>query len=124
MDYKSILRQSPWLRLVDKFGISSRLLKATDGNMFVVFNVLHQTYELHSCTAAQTSGFSCNATIDPEKVNGFLLYDIKENDLKKFLYDIMAEREDMQRLHDKQEANRWSAQESLKQINKILGTNI
>lgn len=124
MTHNDILRHSPWLRFVDKFGISSRLLAETDGDKFVAFNVLHQTYELHSCQAAMLSASSCCTTIEPEQVNGYLIQDIKANDTKKFMLDMIADRENMQYLKDKQEQTRWNAGEQLKKIQRILGTNI
>ena len=124
MTHNDILRHSPWLRFVDKFGISSRLLEQTDGDKFVAFNVLHQTYELHSCRAAMLSASSCCASIEPEQVNGFLLSDVKANDTRKFMLDIIADRENMQYLKDKQENARWDAGEQLKKVQRILGTTI
>lgn len=124
MTHNDILRNSPWLRLVDKFGISSRLLKQTDGDKFVAFNVIHQTYELHSCRAAIMSASSCCAALEPEQVNGFILSDVKANDTKKFMLDMISDRENMQYLQDKHERDRWNAGEQLKKIQGILGTTI
>ncbi len=124
MTYQDILRYSPWLKLVDKYDVSSRLLAETDGDKFVAFNMLHQTYELHSCRSFLLTASSCNATLDTELVNGFIIDDVKANDLNKFMYDIMSDQMHAESRQDKQEHNRWNLEERLKKIQRILGTNL
>lgn len=124
MTYQDILRHCPWLRLVDKFSVSSRLLAATNGDKFVAFNALHQTYELHSCRSYILTASSCNATLEPEQVNGFIVHDVKANDLNKFMYDMMSDKLHMEYEHEKHENNRWDLNIRLKKISKVLGTDL
>ena len=88
MTHADILRYNPHLRFVDVYNISSRLLNYTQGDTFIVFNIIKLKYELHSVSSFFISGSSYEADIDKEFVNGFIYADYRANELKKFLSEV------------------------------------
>lgn len=82
MDYKAVLRQQPWLSLVNKHNISFRFLTYTNGDMFIAYNKLHKQYEIHSVRSYMLTDSSCNGVLEPEQVNGFAYEQFRESELK------------------------------------------
>ena len=123
MDYKKILRHKPWLKEVHVFNISNRLMKETD-NAFVVYNNIQKNYELHTLEAYELSGDSYNTTLDPETVNGFLINDYKANDYKKFINEIKSHRDYIDHLYAKHENNRRDVRETLRVVERAMGTQL
>lgn len=77
MNYKTILRYNPELRLCDIQQISTRLLKITKGNMFLAYNTLHDSYELHTVKSFKYTGVSLNATLDDDMLSAWLIKDVR-----------------------------------------------
>ena len=123
-DYKTVLKLQPWLRYVDSHSISSKLLTYTHGDIFIAFNTLSQNYELHSVKSFYISGFSQNAVIDPEYVNGFIYTDYRANELRKFLYDVVDRREKNANLYDRHEAMKNDLHGLYKSIERTMGTKV
>lgn len=126
MTYKDCIRNKPWLRVCNINNICVRMLEATKGNAFVVFNKIQQNYELHTVEAQRLSGDSYNATIPQEALNAFLIRDYKATNFAQHLDDIISER-------SKQETfrNNWNEKkrdidlsEELKHITNVLGTKV
>lgn len=124
MNYKKLLHHKPWLKLVHIANITERLQRATQGNAFIVYNLIQQTYELHTIEAYNLSGDSYNTSFEIELVNGFILYDFKANDLKKFSEEVESERLYRKHLYDNQEKQKHNLEEMLKTIERTLGTKI
>lgn len=120
-----MLRYQPWLRFVDNHNISSILLEYTDGNVFVAFNTINQQYEVHSVKSFYMSGFSQNAVIEPEYINGFLYTDYRANELRKFADDVQHRRMMTNSLYDRPILTRDKELDiQLKSIERTLGTQI
>jgi hypothetical protein len=124
MKYEKLLHHKPWLRLVHIANITERLQRATRGNAFIVYNLIQQTYELHTIEAYELSGDSYNTSFDTELVNGFIIHDYKANDLKKFSEEVESERIYKNHLYDNQEKQRHNLDNMLKTIERTIGTKI
>lgn len=124
MNYKQVMRYQPWLRLVNKFSISDRLLELTNGDMFVAFNVIKQVYELHSVKSFRLSAGSLNATLEEEFVNGFIYSDFKANNHRKFRMELESQRQRNNRLYDKYEEDRMKTEDMLKTVERTIGTKL
>lgn len=125
MDYKAVLRCQPWIRLVNKHGISFRFLQYTKGDMFIGYNNLTGDYEIHSVRSYQLTGSSCNGVLEENQVNGFAYYQFRESELKKFLLDITSQIERTNHLYDSREDQRdIILKNSLTQIERTLGTRV
>ena len=124
MNYKQVLRYQPWLRFVNKYSVSDRLLELTDGDMFVAFNVIKQVFELHSVKSFRLSAGSINVTLDEEFVNGFIVKDFKANNHRKFGMELESQRQKNNYLYDRHEKERQSLDEMLKTIERTIGTKI
>lgn len=124
MTYKDLLKLQPWLRYIDVNNISSRLLEYTQGDVFIAFNVIHSIYELHSIDSYRVTGFSQNATISPEYLNGFLYTDYRANELKKFLYEVQDKRECLTNLYDNRDNRKSDLKARLKVIERTMGMPI
>ena len=123
MNYKNVMNYQPWLRLVNIRNISDRFLKATNNDMFVVFNTIKDTYELHSVDSFRLTGYSHNTTIDPVFLNGYLLTDYKANNFKRFAIDVISRRQKLEHLYEKAEQqDRMSP--LYKKIERTMGTKI
>ena len=92
MNYKSILKYKPWLKPVNTLNLCERLLEKTKGNVFIVYNTIQHTYELHTIEAYNLSGDSYNTSLDKECVNGFIYYDYRANDYKLFKDEVASDR--------------------------------
>ena len=124
MTYADILRYNPHLRFVDVYNISSRILEYTNGDTFIVYNILKDKYELHSVSSFFTSDSSYEADIDKEFINGFIYTDYRANELKKFLSEVHSRRDEQHHLYDEFERKRWDLKSQMKTIERTLGTNL
>lgn len=124
MNYKQILHYKPWLKPVNILNLNQRLLNNTNGNVFLVYNTIQHTYELHTIEAYRLSGDSYNTSLDIECVNGFIYYDYRANDYKLFKDEVMSDRQRKALAYDKREKERHNLDEMLKVVERTLGTKI
>lgn len=124
MDYKQILRYKPWLRQVNTLNICNRLVNQTNGNVFLVYNTIHHTYELHTMEAYYLTGDSYNTSLDKELVNGFIYYDYRANDYKLFKDEVSSDRMRKEIAYDKREKTRHNLNDILKVVERTMGTKI
>ena len=66
---------------------------AIKGNAFIVYNLLHQTYELHTIEAYRLSGDSYNCSLDRMFLSQFLIWDYKATNFANHLNDILSIKE-------------------------------
>ena len=124
MNYKQILQYKPWLKPVNILNLNNRLQELTKGNVFIVYNTIHQTYELHTLEAYQLSGDSYNTSLDIECVNGFIYYDYRANDYKIFKDEVTSDRMRKELAYDKREKTRHNLNDMLKVVERTLGTKL
>jgi hypothetical protein len=124
MNYKSILRYKPWLKPVNTLNLCERLLEKTKGNVFIVYNTIQHTYELHTIEAYNLSGDSYNTSLDKECVNGFIYYDYRANDYKLFRDEVASDRMRKEIAYDKREQTRHNLDDILKVVERTLGTKV
>ena len=127
MDHREILRKKPWLRLENGSDISSRLLRATKGNAFVVWNSIQCSYELHTVQAEELSGDSYNATIPSKILNQWLVDDYLSTDFEMYVDDFVGGKIVAESLMDErhQEARRIARLESeMAAVERVMGTRI
>ncbi len=124
MTHYDCIRSKPWLKLVNKNKITDRLLKATKGNAFVVWNNIQQSYELHTIEAYRLSGDSYNTSIPIETLNSFIIKDYMINDFAKNLTEFVSAK--MMYEHNKQHmvSREQLLSEEIKTIGRVMGTNI
>jgi len=123
MNYRDVLNYQPWLKFVNTCQISTRLLDYTKGDTFVVFNMISQNHELHSVNSFRLTGFSLNATLEPEMINSFIYHDFRANELKKFMLDVQSRREFNDLLFKKRN-NVFDTRHGMKSIERTLGTKV
>lgn len=124
MNYKQILRYKPWLKPVNIFNINQRLLEKTKGNVFIVYNTIQHTYELHTVEAYNLSGDSYNTSLDKECINGFIYYDYRANDYKLFRDEVASDRMRKELAYEKREKTRHNLNDILKVVERTLGTKL
>lgn len=127
MNYKDILRIKPWLKLYNVGNLSTRLLKSTNGNAFIVYNNLHQEYQLHTVQAELLSGDSTNANIPQEVLNQWIIEDYNSTDFEKYVDDIQSVRQVNEYVHDQRYSDKHREMElahQMKTIERVLGTKL
>lgn len=124
MNYKQILQYKPWLKPVNILNLNQRLLEKTKGNVFIVYNTIHNTYELHTIEAYNLSRDSYNTSLDKECINGFIYYDYRANDYKLFKDEVASDRMRKELAYDKREKTRHNLDDILKVVERTLGTKI
>ena len=127
MNYKDILRIKPWLKLYNGGNLSNRLLKATNGNAFIVYNNIQQEYQLHTVKAEQLSADSTNANIPQDVLNQWIIEDYNSNDFDKYVDDIQSEKQLLEHIinkHNSDEAINARLGQRYKTIERVLGTKI
>ena len=124
MNYKQILKHKPWLKPVNILNINQRLIDKTKSNVFIVYNTIHQTYELHTMEAYNLSGDSYNTSLDIECVNGFIYYDYRANDYKLFRDEVASDRMRKELAYEKREKTRHNLDDILKVVERTLGTKL
>ena len=124
MNYKQILRYKPWLKPINILNLHERLLEKTKGNVFIVYNTIQHTYELHTIEAYNLSGDSYNTSLDKECVNGFIYYDYRANDYKLFKDEVASDRMRKEIAYDKREQTRHNLDDIIKVVERTLGTKV
>jgi hypothetical protein len=124
MDYKQILQYKPWLKPVNVLNLCERLLERTNGNVFIVYNTIHNSYELHTLEAYKLSGDSYNTSLDKECVNGFIYYDYRANDYKLFRDEVYSDRKRKELSYEKREQTRHNLDDMMKVVERTLGTKL
>ena len=126
MDYKDILRNKPWLTLCNIGNISKRLLKNTNGNAFIVYNIIQAEYQLHTVEAEELSGDSTNANVPLDVLNQWIIDDYNMNDFKKYVDDIQSNRQLSESIRNSYEKFRRDSHldKELKVVERVIGTKI
>lgn len=127
MQYKDILRIKPWLRLCNVGNISKRLLKATNGNAFIVYNNIHNEYQLHTVQAELMSGDSWNANLPLDVINQWIIEDYNSTDFEKYVDDIISEKQKSEMINNShKDSSRRIAilEEQLTVVERVLGTKL
>ena len=127
MTYKDILRNKPWLEVVHTGNLCNRMLKATNGNAFVVYNKIHRQYQLHTVEAELLSGDSANANIPQEVLNEWIIDNYNMNDFNKYVDDIKSANELSEHLNGQRNSDYQRELEltrQLKTIERVIGTSI
>ena len=123
MTYKDILRHNPRFKMINIFNITNRLQQISKNDLFIVYDTIKATYELHSVKSYIMTGFSHNSTIDKEFINGFIINDFKANDLNKFALDIQDRNEKLNYLYDLNK-DKNKAKDLLKLVERTIGTKV
>ena len=107
--------------------INRRLQKFTNGNAFIVYNLIQGNYELHTVQAELMSGDSYNASIPIDVLNQWIIEDYCSTDFEKYVDDIVSQKTLTEYIHDE----KWSdqhremeLQHQLGTIERVLGTKI
>ena len=127
MNYKDILRIKPWLKFYNVGKLSSRLLKSTNGNAFIVYNNIQQEYQLHTVQAELMSGDSTNANIPADVLNQWIVEDYNSNDFEKYVDDIISQQQLNEYVHDEkfsQHTRDMELSHQLGTIERVMGTKI
>jgi hypothetical protein len=125
MTYKNILKYQPWLRFVNINNISTRLMRYTKGDVFIAYNTLTQSYELHSISAFKLTGYSQNCVVEKDLLNDWLYKDFRASELKKFMLDIQSDRQLKEHYYQDFESKRPERlREQLKLLERVIGTKI
>jgi hypothetical protein len=124
MNYKSILKYKPWLKPVNTLNLCERLLEKTKGNVFIVYNTIQHTYELHTIEAYNLSGDSYNTSLDKECVNGFIYYDYRANDYRLYKDEVASDRMRKELAYEKREQSRYNLDDILKVVERTIGTKV
>lgn len=125
MNYIDTVRYKPWLKIINTSNITVRLQKSTRGNAFVVYNLIQNTYELHTVEAYNLSGDSYNCSLDRELLSQFLIWDYNATDFSKNLDDILSEKALIENSRAKKDNLLTKAlSETFKTIERTLGTQV
>lgn len=118
------MRYHNYLKLYNTNNISDRLLKATKGDKFLAYNGFKDTFELHSLRAFKKNRESLTATFfDKRHLNDWLIRDLRANDHRRFLDEIMDERQYLEYVHDKNDEEKAASftEESMNTVRHFLG---
>lgn len=127
MNYKDILRVKPWLKFYNNDNLSTRLLKATNGNAFIVYNNIQQEYQLHTVQAELLSGDSTNSNIPSDVLNQWIIEDYNGNDFEKYVDDIKSNNQLSEYLNKYKQSYTYRERElteQFKTIERVMGTKI
>lgn len=127
MNYKDILRVKPWLKLYNGGNLSSRLLKSTNENAFIVYNNIQQEYQLHTVQAELLSGDSTNTNIPQDVLNQWIIEDYNSTDFEKYVDDIQSVHQINEYIHDEKFSNihrEMELEHQLGTIERVMGTKI
>jgi hypothetical protein len=126
MNYKDILRNKPWLRLYNTGNVTNRLLKKSNGNAFIVYNLIQAEFQLHTVEAEELSGDSTNANIPLEVINQWIIDDYDMKDFNKYVDDLRSEQQIYECLRDGYEKFRRTKllDDQLKVVERVMGTKI
>ena len=127
MNYKDILRIKPWLKLVNVGSISKRLLKSTNNNAFIAYNLIKNEYELHTVQAEYLSGDSYNANIPQDVLNQWIIEDYNSTDFQKYVDDAMSSQQMSEYLNSdvmEQKRRNLELRYQLGTIERVMGTKL
>lgn len=125
MTHKNILKYQPWLRFVNINNISTRLLEYTKGDIFIAYNTLNESYELHSVSSFKLTGYSQNCIIEKDLLNDWLYKDFRATELKKFMLDIQSDRQLKDLYYESFESKRpQRLKDQLKILERVTGTKL
>ena len=124
MNYIDILRTNPYLKKCNVNNICDRFLKRTNGNAFVVFNNVQQSYEIHTVEAFLLSGESYNTTILLENLNEATIIECLMQDFSKDLDAILSERLADETWRENWQKNKrvYELNQQFKTIERVMGT--
>jgi hypothetical protein len=124
LNYLDCIKHKPWLKIINRSNITDRLLKATKGQAFIVFNIIQQSFELHTVEAYILSGDSYNTSVSIDSLNQFIINDYQIKDMSKNLLEVESEH----MLYEYNKSNKLSREKLLEQqfktIERVIGTNI
>lgn len=127
MKVSDILRTNPWLKPCNIGSINKRLKKFTNGNAFIVYNLIQGNYELHTLQAQHMSGDSYNATIPIEIINQWIIEDYNSSDFEKYVDDIVSQNQLSEFVRDRKNSNQHREMElayQLGTVERVMGTKI
>jgi hypothetical protein len=124
MNYIDILRLEPRFKLINFYNITNRLQEMSNKDLFMVFDTIKGTYELHSVKSFKLTGYSHNATLDKEFLNGYIINDFKANNLNKFALDIKDRNEKLNYLYDISKERNEKSSDMLRLVERVIGTKI
>jgi hypothetical protein len=124
MNYLDVIRFQPELRFANAHNISTRMLKLSKGDIFVAYNVLKGTHEVHSVENYKINNISFNVSLEPEMVNGFLINDYKANNLKQFIKEVQDRREKTNYRLEQSEEKRLQDNTAMNVVERTLGTKL
>jgi hypothetical protein len=124
MNYQNILKHEPRFKLINFYNITNRLQDISNKDLFIVYDLIKGTYELHSVKSYMLTGFSHNATLDKELLNGYIINDFKANNLNKFALDIKDRNEKLNYLYDTMKNRTDKTSDMLRLVEKVVGTKI
>ena len=121
-----VLRGKPWLKISNTNNITTRLQIKTKGNAFIVYNLLQQTYELHTLEAYNLSGDSYNCSLDRELLSQFLIWDYEANNFSNNLDTILSKKQEYELERNRKEK---MLSETLNEhteiaLERVLGTRV
>ena len=121
-----VLRANKELRIINCGNITNRLLKASNGDMFVAYNTLRDSYEIHSVYSFKHNGISLNTPISEDKLNQELIEIIKSCNIKRFGRDIRENRDYLNKILDNREEDGFNKLliQGRKMIQTVLGREI
>jgi hypothetical protein len=124
MNYKDVIRFQPELRFTNLNDISKRMLELTNGDIFIAYNVLKGTHELHSVENYKLNGISFNVSLDIEMVNGFVVNDYKRNNLKMFMKEVQDRRAKTNYRLEVAEEKRFDDNTAMNVVERTIGTKL
>lgn len=98
-----ILRMYKELRIINVGNITDRLLKASKGDLFLVYNTLRGTYEVHSIRSFKMNGISINSVVDESMLNQEIIEIVKSCNIARFGKDLQQDREYLNKILDNRE---------------------
>lgn len=123
---EKFLRAFPYLKPVNINNLYTRLLKASNNSLLLLYNKSRDTYELHSLLSFAYDGDSLNAVIPEDMLNGWLVKDYKANNVKRYSMEIEAERDYNNTVLDNYSNKGFELlqQRALRTVEKMIGRDL
>lgn len=120
----SFLRSFPYLKPVNINNLFKRLL--SQSSLLLVYNMIRDTYEIHSIKSFQLNGESLQAVIEEDMLSGWLVTDCLANNINKFGLEIESERQLVNETFEKSEGKGLEllTTRALKTIETMVGREI
>lgn len=120
----SFLRSFPYLKPVHINNLFERLL--ANGSLLLVYNMVRDTYEIHSIKSFQLNGESLQAVIEEDMLSGWLVTDCLANNINKFGLEIESERQLVNETFERSEGKGLEllTTRALKTIETMVGREI